>query len=65
MIDDGVGFDPRNRREGLGLRGIEERVKELGGTMAIAGAAGEGTTLTIQLPVPEMMKEATLARAAG
>jgi signal transduction histidine kinase len=65
VIDDGVGFDPRNRREGLGLRGIEERVKELGGTMAIAGAAGEGTTLTIQLPVPETMKEATLARAAG
>jgi hypothetical protein len=33
--------------------------------VAIAGAAGEGTTLTIQLPVPETMKEATLARAAG
>ena len=37
MIDDGIGFDPARRRDGLGLRGIDERVKELDGTMTIDG----------------------------
>ena len=32
VTDDGVGLDPARRRNGLGLRGIEERVKELEGT---------------------------------
>jgi len=63
--DDGVGFDPARRREGLGLRGIEERVKELDGAMSIVGTAGKGTTLTIHLPVPASVTEAPLARASG
>jgi signal transduction histidine kinase len=62
--DDGIGFDPARRRSGLGLRGIEERVKELAGTMSISGKAGEGTTLDIRLPVTEA-REVPLARAAG
>jgi signal transduction histidine kinase len=49
----------------LGLRGIEERVKELHGTMAVAKAPGQGTALTIQLPLPEQTTEVPLARAAG
>ena len=32
VSDDGVGLDPRRRAGGFGLRGIEERVRELGGT---------------------------------
>jgi signal transduction histidine kinase len=62
--DDGVGFDPARRRSGLGLRGIEERVKELAGTMSISGKAGEGTTLDIRLPLTAA-REVPLARAAG
>jgi signal transduction histidine kinase len=65
VIDDGIGFDPARRRDGLGLRGIEERVKELHGTMIIGSAAGEGTVLTIELPLPAAVTEAPLARAAG
>src|SRR3989442_145863 len=65
VTDDGIGFDPARRRDGLGLRGIEERVKELHGTMSIGSAAGEGTALTIQLPLPATVTEAPLARAAG
>ena len=52
VTDDGIGLDPARRRDGLGLRGIDERVKELGGVMTIAGAPGEGTTLAIRLPFP-------------
>jgi signal transduction histidine kinase len=65
VADDGIGLDPARRRDGLGLRGIEERVKELHGAMTIRGAPGKGTTLTIHLPVPARAMEAPLARAAG
>ncbi len=60
--DDGVGLDPSRRAAGFGLRGIEERVRELGGTITLLSAAGQGATLSIKLPV---RKEQPLARAAG
>jgi signal transduction histidine kinase len=66
VTDDGVGLDSARRGAGLGLRGIEERVKELHGVVTIAGAAGEGTKVEIRLPLPTgTKKEAALARAAG
>ena len=64
LSDDGVGLDAAKKRSGLGLRGIEERVRELGGSLSIRSAAGQGTTLMVLLPVPAR-SEGTLARAAG
>jgi signal transduction histidine kinase len=61
--DDGVGVDPSVRRNGFGLRGIEERVRELNGTVEMQSAAGRGSTLTIELPLATT--EVALARAAG
>ena len=52
-------------RRGLGLRGIEERVKELHGTMTISRHGRRGTTVSVLLPVPAATTEAALARAAG
>jgi signal transduction histidine kinase len=53
VTDDGKGLDPTRRKNGLGLRGIEERVKELDGTFALAAApGGKGTRLAICLPLP-------------
>ena len=64
--DDGVGLDPANRRKGLGLRGIDERVKELHGTMTIARDGRGGTALVVHVPLPvPVMEEAPLARVAG
>ena len=65
VIDDGVGLDPARRRDGLGLRGIEERVKDLEGTVIISREPMGGTTLAIRLPVPPQVEEVPLARAAG
>jgi signal transduction histidine kinase len=65
VTDDGVGLDPARRRNGLGLRGIDERVKELQGHVAITQQPGKGTTLTVQLPLPPAHAEAALARVAG
>jgi signal transduction histidine kinase len=67
VSDDGVGVDPTVQRTGFGLRGIEERVRELGGTVTIARQAAKGgTTLTIHLPAPHAdAEEGALARLAG
>jgi signal transduction histidine kinase len=65
VTDDGVGIDATRRGAGLGLRGIEERVKELHGVMTIDNAEGRGTRLAIHLPWPGHSTEVPLARAAG
>jgi signal transduction histidine kinase len=65
VTDDGVGLNPLRRRSGLGLRGIDERVRELGGMMTIAPQAGGGTMVAVQLRLPSANSEAPRARAAG
>ncbi len=65
ISDDGIGLDLAHRRKGLGLRGIDERVKELGGTMRISCEPGRGTSLVVHLPLPAPVMEVSLARAAG
>jgi signal transduction histidine kinase len=65
VSDDGVGLDAQRRRTGLGLRGIEERVKELQGVMTIRSEPGKGTSLAFRLPIQAREEGATRARAAG
>jgi signal transduction histidine kinase len=65
VSDDGIGFDPAGRHDGLGLRGLEERVKELDGDMTITSVMRQGTTITMHLPLPASMTEVQLARTAG
>ena len=48
--DDGIGFDRARRPEGHGLAGIQERVDEMGGQLAIRAGAGAGTTIMVHLP---------------
>ncbi|MFD2783979.1 sensor histidine kinase [Hymenobacter rubripertinctus] len=51
--DDGQGFDlssPPGGRGGLGLRSIQARVGYLRGLVVISSPAGQGTTVTVELP---------------
>jgi signal transduction histidine kinase len=48
--DDGKGFDAKHSR-GLGLLGIEERVARLGGACEIHSEPGNGTIVSINLPL--------------
>ena len=52
--DDGRGL-PGDAKAvtGLGLVGLEERVRELGGTLAVKSQAGKGAWLCASLPLPE------------
>ena len=51
--DDGVGFDPTqtgigDSTGGLGLKGVRERVDQLGGRFELVSSPGEGVSLCVQ-----------------
>lgn len=56
VSDDGIGFAPPAVLEGraghLGLRGIRNRVKKLGGSLTIESAPSHGTSIRIVVPRP-------------
>ncbi len=58
--DDGIGFDTRIVR-GLGILGMEERVRRLGGRLKIGSEAGRGTLVHATLPVAELDQAAPAA----
>ena len=50
--DDGIGFDPRARREGHhGIAGMRERARLLGGRLRIESRAGQGTRVLVTAPM--------------
>lgn len=54
--DDGVGFDPQSRnRGGMGLLGMAERVKKLGGSLEVVSQPGLGSSILAQMPLKETM----------
>jgi signal transduction histidine kinase len=50
VADNGRGFDRATSTHGLGLRLMAERVRELGGSLAIDSGQGRGTRLLVLLP---------------
>jgi signal transduction histidine kinase len=50
VTDDGHGFDPARHR-GMGILGMEERVRRLSGTFTIDSEPGKGTTVKAELPL--------------
>jgi signal transduction histidine kinase len=51
VSDDGCGFDPAARGDGLGLVSIAGRVAQVGGSWSIESAPGAGTTVGVALPL--------------
>jgi signal transduction histidine kinase len=52
VTDDGIGFDPDDpelRSRHLGLTSMEERARELGGTLQLASKPGSGTTVRLDV----------------
>ena len=57
MRDDGRGFDAVKRQQlqveregGYGLRGLQERLELVGGSLQVESAPGEGTVLVVTVP---------------
>ncbi len=51
VSDDGIGFDPNRTFPGhLGLHTMQERATQVGGTLDLASAPGQGTRLRVMIP---------------
>ena len=55
--DDGVGFaapaGPGGRLGHYGLIGMNERATQIGGELSIESEPGQGTTVSLRVPMPE------------
>lgn len=59
VTDNGSGFDSTAvRRTGIGLLGMEERVRELGGSLRITSSPGRGARIEFRLPCGADAKDA-------
>jgi two-component system sensor histidine kinase DegS len=57
--DNGLGFDPEtalnNSQKGIGLAALKERLEVLGGGLAIESQTGQGSRITMELPVGDAL----------
>lgn len=51
ISDDGIGFDVNKKSKGIGTQNMLARTKECNGTIEILSDIGEGTTITITIPL--------------
>jgi signal transduction histidine kinase len=62
--DDGVGFDPGSVRSpdpsgrGLGLLGLRERMELVGGTAEVDSEPGQGTRVSLRVPLDRVREAA-------
>jgi signal transduction histidine kinase len=48
--DDGAGFDPDRVNGGYGLRGMRNRILQVGGSLLVRARHGAGTSLSVEVP---------------
>ncbi|MCC7451886.1 MAG: GAF domain-containing sensor histidine kinase [Anaerolineae bacterium] len=51
ISDNGQGFDPEKVLHGNGLHNIQQRARQIGGTVNVTSRVGRGTTLTVIIPL--------------
>ena len=53
ISDDGVGFNAKRAKDGIGLHNIQYRAAECKGIVTLKSAKGEGTLLIIKIPIDQ------------
>ena len=53
----GISIDEQFKQKPFGLIGMRERALAIGGLFKISGVAGEGTTITVRLPLGQVATE--------
>jgi PAS domain S-box-containing protein len=62
VSDDGWGFDPAGASAGMGMRGMRERARALGGSLEIRSKPGEGTRVRFEVALDRDAEEPEEAR---
>ena len=61
VADDGEGFDPEQVPGGhYGLRNIKERVARVGGQVDVQSTPGEGTTISVEVPLVSTERDSSV-----
>ncbi len=55
--DNGCGFDPAGASNGCGLDSLDERAKEMGGSMELTSQLGKGTSIMLKVPLKSLARE--------
>jgi len=53
IYDNGVGFNTKKTKNGIGLHNIEYRAAECKGSMSIKSVPGQGTLLVVKVPIDQ------------
>ncbi|MEO0571468.1 MAG: sensor histidine kinase [Bacteroidota bacterium] len=49
--DDGIGYDSKTTKAGVGLKNINNRLQKTGGSMVVDSNPGNGTTVILNVPI--------------
>jgi signal transduction histidine kinase len=49
--DDGVGLNSKNKKNGMGLMNLQNRIQSLNGYLNLSSAIPQGTTIFIEIPL--------------
>lgn len=65
VCDNGQGMEPRHWQapQAYGVMGMHERARQLGGQLAILSQPGQGTCITLQVPLPHASAQASESNA--
>ncbi|MEO6546784.1 MAG: PAS domain-containing protein [Ferruginibacter sp.] len=65
ISDNGVGFDTKKSRNGIGINNIKSRVASFGGTADFITQPGRGCALNVAFPVTEKIISVTASRRSA
>jgi signal transduction histidine kinase len=51
VADNGSGFDLDDLHEGMGLVNVRDRVEALGGVVSVSSDPGQGTIVSVEIPL--------------
>lgn len=60
--DDGIGFNLKEEKSGLGLLHMKERISQINGTTTIESSPGKGTSITLDIPLKESAQNESINR---
>jgi signal transduction histidine kinase len=65
ISDNGRGFDPAANSDGIGLVGMRERLRAVGGEFKISSAPGVGTSIYASVPLAKSIHDLNIRRRAA